>query len=77
MNFPTKLARAFVPAAVVLAAPAAAKESPDLPKLKAHIAGVQTMTADFVQTDSRDRRRARCSSSVRARSASSMAAVTS
>ena len=55
MNFPTKLARAVVPAVVVLAAPAAAKESADLAKLKAHIAGVQTMSADFVQTDSRGR----------------------
>ena len=55
MNFPTKLARAIVPAVVVLAAPSAAKESADLAKLKAHIAGVQTMTADFVQTDSRGR----------------------
>ena len=55
MNFPTKLARAIVPAVVVLAAPAAAKDSADLAKLKAHIAGVHTMTADFVQTDSRGR----------------------
>lgn len=55
MNFSTKLARAVVPAVVVLAAPAAAKESPDLAKLKAHIGGVHTMTADFVQTDSRGR----------------------
>jgi outer membrane lipoprotein-sorting protein len=55
MNFPTKLARAIVPAVVALAAPAAAKDSADLAKLKAHIAGVHTMTADFVQTDSRGR----------------------
>ena len=55
MNFTTKLARAFVPAVVVLAAPAAAAVSPDLAKLKAHIGGVHTMTADFVQTDSRGR----------------------
>ena len=55
MNFPTKLARALVPAIVVLAGPAVAADSADLAKLKAHIAGVQTMTADFVQTDSRGR----------------------
>jgi len=56
MNFPTKLARAFVPAVVVvLAAPAIAADSADLAKLKAHIGGVQTLTADFVQTDSRGR----------------------
>ena len=55
MNFPTKLARALVPAIVVLAGPAVAADSADLAKLKAHIAGVHTMTADFVQTDSRGR----------------------
>ena len=55
MNFPTKLARAFVPAVVVLATPAVAADSADLAKLKAHIAGVHTMAADFVQTDSRGR----------------------
>lgn len=55
MNFPTKLARAFVPAMVVLAVPAAAADSADLAKLKAHIGGVRTMTANFVQTDSRGR----------------------
>jgi outer membrane lipoprotein-sorting protein len=55
MNFPAKLARAFLPAMVVIAAPAAAADSADLAKLKAHIGGVQTMTADFVQTDSRGR----------------------
>ena len=54
MTFPTKLARALVPAAViVLAAPAAAADSADMARLKAHIGGVHTMTANFVQTDSR------------------------
>jgi outer membrane lipoprotein-sorting protein len=56
MTFPTKLARALVPAAViVLAAPAAAADSADMARLKAHIGGVHTMTANFVQTDSRGR----------------------
>ena len=55
MNFPTKLARALVPAVVVLAVPAAAADSADLARLKAHIGGVRTMTADFVQTDARGR----------------------
>ena len=56
MNFATKFARALVPVAVVAAAaPATAAESPDLAKLKAHIAEVHTMTANFVQTDSRGR----------------------
>jgi outer membrane lipoprotein-sorting protein len=56
MNFPTNFARALVPVAIVaVAAPATAADSPDLAKLKAHIAAVHTMTASFVQTDSRGR----------------------
>lgn len=56
MTFPTKLARALVPAAiVVLAAPALAADSADMARLKAHIASVRTMTANFVQTDARGR----------------------
>jgi outer membrane lipoprotein-sorting protein len=55
MTFPTKFARALVPAAIVVAAPAIASDSADMAKLKAHISGVHTMTADFTQTDSRDR----------------------
>jgi outer membrane lipoprotein-sorting protein len=57
MNFAMKFARALVPVAIVAAAaaPTAAADSPDLAKLKAHIAAVHTMTANFVQTDSRGR----------------------
>jgi outer membrane lipoprotein-sorting protein len=56
MNFTTNFARALLPAAIVaLAAPAAASESADVARLKAHISSVETMTADFVQTDSRGR----------------------
>ncbi len=56
MTFPTKLARALVPAAiVVLAAPTLAADSPDMSRLKSHIAGVRTMTANFVQIDARGR----------------------
>ena len=55
MTFPTKFARALVPAAIVLAAPAAASDSADMAKLKAHIGGVHTMTANFTQIDSRGR----------------------
>ena len=56
MNFATNLARALVPVVIfAVAAPAAAADSPDLAKLKAHIAQVHTMTASFVQTDSRGR----------------------
>ena len=56
MNFPTKFARALVPVAVIAAAgPAAAADSADMARLTAHISGVHTMTASFVQTDSRGR----------------------
>jgi outer membrane lipoprotein-sorting protein len=55
MTFPTKLARALVPAAIVIAAPSAAADSPDLGRLKAHISGVHSMTANFMQIDARGR----------------------
>jgi outer membrane lipoprotein-sorting protein len=56
MNFTTNFARALLPAAIVaLAAPAAASESADMARLKAHISSVETMTANFVQTDARGR----------------------
>jgi outer membrane lipoprotein-sorting protein len=55
MIFTTKLARALLIGTMVAAAPAAASEPADLAKLKAHIGSVQTMTANFVQTDSRGR----------------------
>lgn len=56
MTFPTKFARALLPAAlVVFAAPTNAADSPDMARLKAHIGGVRTMTANFVQTDARGR----------------------
>lgn len=50
----TSLARALVPVALVAAAaPAAAADSPDFQRLKAHLAAVQTMTANFTQTDAK------------------------
>ena len=55
MRYNLTLARALVPAALIAAVPAAAADSPDLAKLKAHIGSVQTMTANFVQTDARGR----------------------
>ena len=55
MTFTTKFARALLIGTMVAAAPAAAAESADLAKLKAHIGAVRTMTANFVQTDSRGR----------------------
>ena len=54
MHFTSNLARALVPVALVAAAPAiAAAESPDLARLKDHISSVQTMTANFSQTDAK------------------------
>lgn len=57
MSFARSFARAFLPVAVMAAAvsAAAAPSSADLAELKAHIASVQTMTADFTQTDARGR----------------------
>ena len=56
MSFSTNFARALAPVAMLAAAaPAAAKESPDMARLSAHITSVQTMTANFVQTDARGR----------------------
>ena len=55
MSFATNVARALLPAAIVAAAPAAAAESPDLARLKAHLTAVQTMTANFAQTDAKGR----------------------
>ena len=52
----SKFARVLLPAAIVAAAvPAAAADSPDMGRLKAHLASVQSMTASFVQTDARGR----------------------
>ena len=56
MNFSTSFARALVPVTIVaVAAPAAAAESRDLALLRSHISSVQTMSANFVQTDQRGR----------------------
>jgi len=55
MTFPSNLARALLPVAVVaVAAPAAAQQA-DLARLGSHISSVRTMTANFVQTDARGR----------------------
>ena len=57
MTFTTSFARALVPVAIVAAAAPAAAGNPtaDLAKLKSHIGSVQTMTANFVQTDAKGR----------------------
>jgi outer membrane lipoprotein-sorting protein len=55
MSFPTHLARALAPVAIVaLAVPAEAQQS-DIAKVEAHLSAVQSMTASFTQTDSRNR----------------------
>jgi outer membrane lipoprotein-sorting protein len=55
MPFANTLARALLPvAAVAMAAPAAA-ESADLAKVESHLSQVQSMTANFRQTDARNR----------------------
>jgi outer membrane lipoprotein-sorting protein len=51
----TTFARAILPAAILAAAPAAAADSPDLARLKGHLTAVQTMTANFAQTDAKGR----------------------
>ena len=56
MTFTTTLARAMLPVALVAAGSAfAAAPSPDLARLKTHLTDVQTMTANFTQTDDRGR----------------------
>ena len=55
MRFATNVARALLPAAILAAAPAAAADSADLARLKAHLTAVQTMTANFTQTDAKGR----------------------
>ena len=55
MTFKT-FARALVPVALLAAAPAiAAAQSADLERLKTHLGSVQTMTANFTQTDDKGR----------------------
>lgn len=56
MTFPTCFARALLPATIVaMAAPAAAAESADMAKVRAHLSSVESMTANFTQTDARGR----------------------
>jgi outer membrane lipoprotein-sorting protein len=55
MTLANNFARMLLPTALVAAVPAAAAESPDMARLSSHIRSVQTMTADFVQTDARGR----------------------
>ncbi len=57
MAFPTLFARVLAPAAAVavLAAPAPAQSNSELKQVEAHLAASQSMTANFVQTDSKNR----------------------
>ena len=57
MTFPALFARALAPAAAVamLAAPAPAASTGELASVEAHLAASQSMTANFVQTDSKNR----------------------
>ena len=56
MSFVNSFARALIPVAVVAAAsPAAASEASDLAAVEAHLAAVQSMTANFRQTDAKGR----------------------
>lgn len=54
MAFPTQIARALVPVALIVAAPAAA-QSGGLAQVEAHLKAAQSMTANFVQTDGKGR----------------------
>ena len=51
----TTVARALLPIALVTTPTLAAAPSPDLARLKSHLSAVQTMTANFTQTDARGR----------------------
>jgi outer membrane lipoprotein-sorting protein len=55
MTFPTNLARAFAPMAIVAAAVPAQAQTNDIAKVEAHLSAVQSMTANFTQTDSKNR----------------------
>ena len=51
----TTVARVLLPIALVATPTLAAAPSPDFERLKSHLSAVQTMTANFTQTDARGR----------------------
>lgn len=53
MTLTRTVARALIPAVAAVAVTAATAPSADLDHLKAHLSAVQTMTADFTQTDAK------------------------
>lgn len=55
MSFVTHFARALAPVAIVALAVPAQAQSSDLNKVEAHLAAVQSMTANFSQTDAKNR----------------------
>ena len=55
MSFPTNLARALAPVAIVVMAAPAQAQTADISKVEAHLAQVQSMTANFRQTDQKGR----------------------
>jgi outer membrane lipoprotein-sorting protein len=55
MSFTQSLARALAPVAIVASAVPANAQTADLAKVEAHLAAVQSMTANFVQTDAKGR----------------------
>ena len=55
MSFPTHLARALAPVAIVAVAAPVQAQSGDIAKVEAHLSAVQSMTANFTQTDSKNR----------------------
>jgi len=52
---PKSIARVLLPIALIATPSIAAAPSPDLAKLKDHLSSVQTMTANFTQTDAKGR----------------------
>ena len=55
MSFATNFARAIAPVAIVAVAAPVAAQNADLSKVQAHLSAVQSMTANFTQTDARGR----------------------
>ena len=54
MSFPTNFARALAPAVIMALAVPAQAQSNEISKVRDHLAAVQSMTANFVQTDSKN-----------------------
>jgi outer membrane lipoprotein-sorting protein len=55
MSFPMTFARVLAPVAMVAVAAPVEAQTNDLARVEAHLAAVQSMTANFIQTDSRNR----------------------